>query len=86
MASWGAVDFKEGFVKACEWENAKAMIKWATDYFIAAHTADNEFVGQVGNGDLDHAWWGRPEEMTMERPAYKVTRTDRTRKYCSLIG
>ena len=30
------------------------------------------FYGQVGNGDLDHAWWGRPEDMTMARPSYKI--------------
>ena len=30
-------------------------------------------VSQVGNGDLDHAYWGRPEDMTMNRPAYSVT-------------
>jgi len=72
MAGWGGVDYKKGFVKACEWDNYKAMIKWATDYFIAAHTGNNEFVGQIGNGDADHAFWGRPEEMSMQRPAYKV--------------
>ena len=29
--------------------------------------SDNELVGQIGDGDVDHAWWGRPEEMTMNR-------------------
>jgi endoglucanase len=47
--------------------------RWATDYFIACHTAPNELVGQIGDGDADHAYWGRPEEMTMNRPAYKIT-------------
>ena len=28
---------------------------------------------QVGNGGADHAYWGRPEDMTMSRPAYKLT-------------
>ena len=27
---------------------------------------------KVGNGDLDHAYWGRHEDMTMPRPAYQV--------------
>lgn len=26
----------------------------------------------MGNGGLDHAYWGRPENMTMDRPAYKI--------------
>ena len=27
---------------------------------------------QVGDGHIDHAWWGRPEDMTMARPAWKI--------------
>jgi len=28
---------------------------------------------KVGDGFVDHAYWGRPEEMTMNRPAFKIT-------------
>lgn len=31
------------------------------------------FVNKVGNGAIDHAVWGRPEDMNMARPAYKCT-------------
>ena len=34
---------------------------------MLAHKSGSELVGQVGDGDADHAWWGRPEEMTMDR-------------------
>ena len=27
---------------------------------------------QVGNPGVDHGSWGRPEDMTMNRPAYKI--------------
>ena len=27
---------------------------------------------QVGDGNLDHAWVGRPEDMTMARPSMKI--------------
>jgi hypothetical protein len=53
-------------------EDGRKAVKWATDYFLKAHVAPNEFYGQVGRGDLDHAFWGRPEDMTMERPAFKI--------------
>lgn len=76
MVGWGAVDYKAGYVKACQWGNLKKMLKWATDYFIAAHTKDNEFVGQIGQGGPDHASWGRPEDMTMARPTYKVNNSN----------
>jgi hypothetical protein len=53
-------------------DDCRKAVKWATDYFLKAHTAPNEFYGQVGQGDLDHAYWGRPEDMTMPRPAFKI--------------
>lgn len=28
---------------------------------------------KVGDGNADHGWWGRPEDMTMSRPSFKVT-------------
>lgn len=28
--------------------------------------------GQVGSGSADHAYWGPPESMTMERPSMKI--------------
>ena len=31
------------------------------------------FNSQVGDGHVDHAYWGRPEDMTMTRPAFKIT-------------
>ena len=50
----------------------RAAVRWATDYFIKCHTAEREFYGQVGDGYADHAFWGRPEDMTMYRPAFKI--------------
>ncbi len=42
---------------------------------MKAHTKEREFYGQVGNGDEDHNYWGRPEEWpkNKKRPAYKIT-------------
>ena len=30
------------------------------------------FLPKVGDGNLDHAWVGRPEDMTMARPSMKI--------------
>ncbi len=30
---------------------------------------------QVGDGNADHAYWGRPEDMTMARPAWSLATT-----------
>nr|AAF80584.1 beta-1,4-endoglucanase 1 [Panesthia cribrata] len=72
VLAWGVISHEQGYQKANALEDARKAVKWATDYFIKAHVSENEFYGQVGRGDLDHNWWGRPEDMTMERPAYKI--------------
>nr|AOV94256.1 cellulase [Antipaluria urichi] len=73
MLSWGVIAYQKGYEDAGLADNIHEAIKWGTDYFLECHVSENELYGQVGNGDIDHAWWGRPEDMTMERPAYKLT-------------
>ena len=68
ILSWGGISYEEGYVKAGMLEYLRDAVKWGTDYFIKCHVSPNEFYGQVGDGHIDHAWWGRPEDMTMERP------------------
>lgn len=63
-----------------EWENALGSIRWAAEYFIKCHVSDYEFYGQVGDFNLDQGFWGRPEDMNMSRPAYKIDR-NRPGKY-----
>lgn len=47
-------------------------IKWGTDYLIKAHTASNVLYGKVGDGDLNHECWQRPENMTTPRTTFKI--------------
>lgn len=72
---WAVYEYRTAFEAAGLLPRAMETIKWATDYFIKAHTAPNEFYYQVGDGGSDHAWWGPVEvvEMVMSRPSYKVT-------------
>ncbi|NOK61873.1 MAG: Cellulase/cellobiase CelA1 [Chloroflexi bacterium AL-W] len=78
MMSWSVVEYRDAYQQAGQLDEALEAIKWGTDYFLKAHITDGngtkEFYVQVGNGDADHAYWGPPEEMTMSRPAYKITR------------
>lgn len=55
-----------------QYEEALDVIKWASEYFIKCHVSAFEFYGQVGDFDIDHRFWGRPEELNMTRPAYKI--------------
>ncbi|XP_064097744.1 endoglucanase E-4-like [Macrobrachium nipponense] len=72
VLAWGLIDFADGYKIAGQTEYGLAAVKWATDYFLKAHSANYELYGQVGMGSTDHAYWGRPEEMTMERPSMKI--------------
>ncbi len=75
MLAWSVVEYRDAFANSGQLTFMLDNIRWATDYFIKAHTAPNELYGQVGRGDLDHAWWGPAEVMPMQRPAYKITAT-----------
>ncbi|GJQ84739.1 hypothetical protein Trydic_g6731, partial [Trypoxylus dichotomus] len=72
MLSWGVISYEQGYRAAGQYENVLDAIKWATDYFIKCHVSKNEFYGQVGDFDIDLDYWGRPEDMNMSRPAYKI--------------
>ena len=49
-------------------------VRWGADYLVKCHTDQYELYGQVGNSAMDHSVWTRPEDSTVSRPAYKVTR------------
>ena len=73
VLAWGILRFWDGYVKAGELDNVLDSIKWPLEYLLKCHVAPNKFYAQVGNGQLDHGYWGRPEDMTMARPAYFIS-------------
>nr|AOV94250.1 cellulase [Antipaluria urichi] len=72
VLAWTIIDHESAYNSAGSMDDARKAVKWATDYFIKCHVDETTLYGQVGNGQLDHNSWGRPEDMTMERPAYKI--------------
>ncbi len=72
LLAWGGLEFKNGYQAAGEWETLLNTVRWGTDWLIKAHSEPDVFYGQVGRGDLDHAFWGPPEAMQMERPAFRI--------------
>ncbi len=72
MLAWSVYEYREGYEQSGQLEEILDNIRWATDYFMKAHTAPNELYGQIGNGTADHNWWGPAEVMPMQRPAYKI--------------
>ncbi|XP_041455178.1 endoglucanase E-4-like isoform X1 [Lytechinus variegatus] len=77
LLAWGIIEFKDAYMAAGQYENAKKQLRWATDYFIKCHVSESdELFVQVGDGHADHSSWGRPEDMTMYRPSMKITRSN----------
>lgn len=70
--AWGLLEFKDAYEDAGQLDYMYDCIKWPLDYLMRCHVAPNEYYVQVGEGGKDHSFWGRPEDMTMDRPAYKI--------------
>ena len=72
MLAWSVVEYRDSYASSGQLPQVLENIKWATDYFIKAHTAPDELWAQVGTGSVDHAWWGPPEVMQMPRLSFKI--------------
>ncbi|XP_007039376.2 PREDICTED: endoglucanase CX [Theobroma cacao] len=72
MLAWSVIEF--GSSMQNQIANAKAAIRWGTDYLLKAATAtpDTLYV-QVGDPNMDHKCWERPEDMDTPRNVYKVS-------------
>ncbi|NET04285.1 MAG: hypothetical protein F6K16_06050 [Symploca sp. SIO2B6] len=79
MLSWGVNQYRSAYKQSGQLDEALEAIKWGTDYILKAYDSKNDnnpgndvFWGQVGSGNTDHAYWGSPENMNMERPSFKI--------------
>lgn len=72
VLTWGLLEYWDAYEASGELQNALDGIKWPLDFFVKAHTSENEFYVQVGDGGSDHGYWGPPENMNMFRPSRKV--------------
>ncbi len=73
LLAWSLVQSEPTYQKLGQSEYAKRNLRHVADWLMRAHTAPYEFWGQVGNGGIDHGYWGPSEVMQTSRPAYKLT-------------
>ncbi|CAC5421481.1 E3.2.1.4 [Mytilus coruscus] len=72
----GLLHWKDAYEDSAQLQHMYNSIKWPLDYLLKCwRPSDRIYYAQVGDGDLDHAYWGRPEDMTMNRPAYYLDDT-----------
>lgn len=68
--AWGLIEFKDGYKQANEYDGALDALYVAADYLKRSHIAPRKYVGQIGHPDIDHNYWGRPEQEKTARPAF----------------
>ncbi|KAJ7982571.1 Endoglucanase [Quillaja saponaria] len=72
MLSWGTLEY--GKRMGPQLQNTREAIRWATDYLLKCATATpgKLYVG-VGDPNVDHKCWERPEDMDTVRSVYSVS-------------
>ncbi|KAJ0565218.1 putative cellulase [Helianthus annuus] len=72
MLAWSIIEFGDNMKG--ELENAKAALRWSSDYLMKAATATpGTLYVQAGEPYSDHQCWERPEDMDTPRNVYKVS-------------
>ncbi|PON95165.1 Glycoside hydrolase [Trema orientale] len=72
VLSWSTLEY--GKRMGPQLQSARAAIRWATDYLLKCATATpgRLYVG-VGDPNVDHKCWERPEDMDTARSVYSVS-------------
>ena len=76
MLAWSVYEDKAAYEKSGQLKYALGNIKWICDYLIKCHPEADVYYYQVGDGNADHSWWGPAEVMQMNRPAFKVDKSN----------
>jgi hypothetical protein len=74
MLCFGVIEYKDAYQKSGQLTHILNNIRFTADYLIRCHSSQYEFYGQVGDGGLDHSFWGPAEsvEAYMKRPSFKI--------------
>jgi hypothetical protein len=81
VLGWGMQEFPQAYQSTGTWAHAQDEMKWFSDYFLRSTFLSSSgqvvaFAYQVGEGSIDHNYWG-PSELqsptTYPRPAYFAT-------------
>ncbi len=78
---WALYEFKEAFVRIGEYDHMVELMRWFSDYYLRSTFRNSAgdvvaFCYQVGEGSVDHNFWGPPElidHVKYPRPAYFAT-------------
>ncbi len=76
LLSWGVQEYRDGYARSGQLDEALDAIRWGTDFLLKSHVTSNgktkEFWTQIGNPAIDQQVLELPELLSTERPAYKI--------------
>lgn len=72
VLAWTILEYGDQMEAVGQLKPAKDSLKWITDYLVNAHPSPNVLYIQVGDPDIDHKCWQRPEDMTEKRPLVQI--------------
>lgn len=78
---WALYEFKDAFVRTGEYDHMVELMRWFSDYYLRSTFRNDSgevvaFCYQVGDGTIDHNFWGPPELIDHKqypRPAFFAT-------------
>lgn len=75
---WGYYEFRDSYQKTGQDDHIETILRYFNDYLMKCTFRDAEgnviaHCYQVGDGDIDHAYWNAPEIDEMDRPAFFLT-------------
>ena len=76
---WGYYEFRDEYLTTGQDEHIETILRYFNDYFMKCTYLDNNdnviaFCYQVGDGDVDHAYWNAPEIDEMFRRGWFATK------------
>lgn len=76
---WGYYEFREEYEETGQDDHIETILRYFNDYFMRCTFLDDNgevvaFCYQVGDGDIDHAYWNAPEADEMFRRGWFATK------------
>lgn len=73
MLATGMLYYADGYRTSHQYHRGLQVLKYGTDFLKRAVISPTRIVGQVGNGQVDHAMWSRPQDIKTPYPVYELS-------------
>ncbi|RKP24725.1 Six-hairpin glycosidase-like protein, partial [Syncephalis pseudoplumigaleata] len=70
--AWGGIAFWRTYEESGQAPAFDLQLRWGLDWLMKAHANTTTIYAQVGDGTLDHNYWGPDTGIPRPRPAYSI--------------